>query len=57
MFDDKELPDQFRNNIPSDLNQTDVMMWQMFQGGWMPSHNDMQAPSIKQLYERYRVAH
>ncbi|HCT9096935.1 TPA: RNA polymerase subunit sigma-24 [Serratia liquefaciens] len=58
MFDDKELPDQFRNNnIPSDLNQTNASMWRMFQGGWVPSHNDMQAPSIKQLYERYRAAH
>lgn len=58
MFDDKELPEQFGgNNTPPELNRIDVTYWGMFQNGWVPSHNDMQAPSIKQSYERYRATH
>jgi hypothetical protein len=58
MFDDKELPEQFGgNNTPPELNRIDATYWGMFQNGWVPSHNDMQAPSIKQSYERYRATH
>lgn len=57
MLDDKELPDQFRdNNIPSDLNRADITWWSVFQTGYVPKGNDLQGP-IKGSYERYQAAH
>ncbi|ASM18262.1 RNA polymerase subunit sigma-24 [Serratia marcescens] len=58
MFEEMDLPDQFgSDNTPPDLNKMDSMTWRMFQSGWVPSANDLQAPAIKQLYERYRTTH
>ncbi|MGA7588219.1 MAG: sigma factor-like helix-turn-helix DNA-binding protein [Rouxiella badensis] len=58
MFDNIDLPTQFSTSeIPSDLNKIDRMMWGNFQGGWIPSANDLQAHSIKVLYERYKTLH
>ncbi|PNU35803.1 helix-turn-helix domain-containing protein [Serratia marcescens] len=58
MFEEMDLPDQFgSDNTPPDLNKMDSMNWRMFQSGWVPSANDLQAPAIKQLYERYRTTH
>ncbi|MCC3734704.1 RNA polymerase subunit sigma-24 [Rouxiella badensis] len=58
MFDNIDLPTQFSTSeIPSDLNKIGRMMWGNFQGGWIPSANDLQAHSIKVLYERYKTLH
>ncbi|CAI1721742.1 Uncharacterised protein [Serratia grimesii] len=58
MFDEINLPVQFAGStIPPDLNQGGATLWRAFQKSWVPSNNDLRAPSIKQLYERYRAVH
>ncbi|MEQ9843788.1 RNA polymerase subunit sigma-24 [Pectobacterium brasiliense] len=56
MFQTDDLPDQF-DDIPTDLNNTDRIMWGAFKKGYVPAANDLQAPSMKALYERYRSQH
>lgn len=54
MFQTDDLPNQF-DDTPTDLKNTDRIMWGAFKRGYVPTANDLQAPSMKALYERYRA--
>lgn len=56
MFNTDDLPNQF-DDTPTDLKNTDRIMWGAFKRGYVPTANDLQAPSMKALYERYRAQH
>ncbi|QLU68273.1 helix-turn-helix domain-containing protein [Citrobacter freundii] len=56
MFQTDDLPNQF-DDTPTDLKNTDRIMWGAFKRGYVPTANDLQAPSMKALYERYRAQH
>lgn len=56
MFQTDDLPNQF-DDTPTDLKKTDRIMWGAFKRGYVPTANDLQAPSMKALYERYRAQH
>lgn len=56
MFQTDDLPNQF-DDTPTDLKNTDHIMWGAFKRGYVPTANDLQAPSMKALYERYRAQH
>ena len=54
-LDEYELPKQFSTDTtPPDLTKMDVHFWGMFQRGWIPSANDLQAHSLKALHGRYK---
>ena len=56
MFNTDDLPNQF-DDTPTDLKNTDRIMWGAFKRGYVPTANDLQAPPMKALYERYRAQH
>ncbi|MBA7984643.1 MULTISPECIES: sigma factor-like helix-turn-helix DNA-binding protein [Enterobacteriaceae] len=56
MFNTDNLPNQF-DDTPSDLNKIDSIMWASFKKGYVPAANDLQAPAMKVLYDRYRAQH
>lgn len=52
MIDSSSLPDQFPD-MPPDLTPAETNTWKLFQRGWIPKGNDMHAPSIGPLYNRF----